>query len=161
MRWRETAQGRLATEADELSSAGSHADALALIERALEFEPRDPMILAYRGRELHALERFDEAERSLRDALGIDRGLTHAWNELGMLMRSRGFFEKAAFCFEQSAEVSPDVYVLTILANMQLAFDPQKSVENAESALAIDPDWDEAQTILESAKRKLRRRGED
>ena len=161
MKWRETVQGQLATEADELSSAGNHVGALALLEQALAFNTKDPVVLVYRGRELHSLERYDEAEQSLRDALAIDDNLTHAWNELGMLMESKEAFEEAAFCFEQSAKLSPNVDVLTMLANMQLAFDPQKSVENAKRALSFDPDWDEAQTILKSAKRQIRERGEE
>ena len=157
MKWRETPQGRLATDAGDLSSKGNHAEALALLERALEYKRRDPMVLVYRGRVLSALGRHEEAEQSLRDALGVDGNFSHAWSELGMLMESKGSFEKAAFCYEQSVKISPSAEVLTMLANMQLAFDPQKSVYNAERALSIDPEWAEARTVRDSAKSEIRK----
>ncbi len=155
MKWRETAHGRLCVEAVELSSDGMHAEALDLLERALEIKPSDPKALVYRGSVFHALGRYHEAEQSLRDALEIDRSITHAWNELGMVMESIGLFERAASCFEQSAKISPNTSVLTMLASMQLAFDPQKSVHNAERALSIDPTWDEAQAVRDAAKRTM------
>lgn len=157
MRWRDTPQGRLATEANELSAKGDPAGALDLLDRALEIRPRDPIVLVYRGRVLIASGRHDEAEQSLRTALGIDGNLSHAWNELGMLMESRGKFEKAAHCYEESARMAPCAEILTMLASMQLAFDPQKAIESAKRTLSLDSDWSEAQTVLDAAEKETRR----
>ena len=157
VKWRETKRGRLATAAGELSDRGEPARALVLLEQALALKPGDPVLLTYQGRVLRALGRGGEAERVLRGAIDVDEGLVHAWNELGMLMEEREEFEEAASCFEQSAKRAPNRDVLTMLANMQLAFDPRSSVENAERALALDPEWEEARRVLASAKRELRR----
>lgn len=161
MKWRDTRQGKLATDASEFSSKGNHAKALLLIEEALALSPKDPMVLVYQGRVLLALGRHDDAEQSLRAALGIDGNLPYAWNELGMLMQSRGAFEKAAFCYEQSAGISLSVEVLTMLANVQLAFDPEKAIETAERALSVDSEWTEAQAVRNAAKNEIRRRSEE
>jgi tetratricopeptide (TPR) repeat protein len=157
MKWRATPQGQLATDAAELSAKGNHSEALALLERALEFNRMDKAVLVYHGRELAALGRYDEAEHSLRSALSVDETFSHAWNEFGMLMELKGEFEKAAFCYEQSAKIAPSVEILTVLANVQLVFDPQKAADNAERALAIDPEWTEAQVIRNSARMQIQR----
>lgn len=154
--WRETPHGLLATRASALSDQGKHADALELLAQAIELRPEDPLVLTYQGRILGALGRYDEAEQVLRQAIGIDPKLPFAWNELGMLMESREEFDKAAFCYRQSADLSPCVEIWTMLANMLLAFDPQESLEIAERALSIDPDWDEAQDIRDAALREIR-----
>jgi tetratricopeptide (TPR) repeat protein len=162
MTWRATPQGQLATDADELSARGNHSEALALLERALEFNRMDKAVLVYYGRELAALGRYDEAEHSLRSALSVDETFSLAWNELGMLMQlkgafDKGAFEKAAFCYEQSARIAPSVEILTVLANVQLVFAPQKAADNAERALAIDSEWTEAQVIRNSARIQIQR----
>jgi tetratricopeptide (TPR) repeat protein len=159
MKWRWTPQGQLATEAADLSSKGNHSEALALLERALEFNRMDKMVLVYHGRVLTALRRYDEAEHSLRAALGVDGTFSHAWNQLGMLNEDQGKFEKAAFCYEQSVKSAPTVEILTMLANVQSAFDPQKAADNADRALSIDPNWDEAQAVRDNARAQLKRLG--
>jgi len=160
MRWSETPQGRLATAASNLSSEGSHLEALELLEGALNIK-RDPLVLVHYGSVLRALRRYDEAEQALLAALEIDEDLSHGWNQLGMLLQFREEFEKAALCYERSVKISPNVDILTVLANVQLAFDPEKSLENAERALSIDPDWAEARTILDAAEREIHRRSSE
>jgi tetratricopeptide (TPR) repeat protein len=159
MKWSETPQGKLARTASDRSDQGKHSEALELLDRALEIKHDDPVVLTHYGAVLRKLQRLDEAEKPLRAALRIDQELTPAWDHLGMVYQEREEFEKAAYCYEQSARITPRAAVLTMLANVQLTFDPHKSLENAREALSLDPQWDEAQKILDSARREIRRLG--
>lgn len=94
------------------------------------------------GRVLQSLGRLDDAEKMLRKAIGLDPELVFAWNELGFVVREKGHFEAAAFCFEQSAVISECPYVFTVLANTQSAFDSEAAIESAKRALELDPDWE-------------------
>lgn len=154
MKWRETRRGQLATEASKLSSKGNHSDALNLLERALELKPKDPLVLVYRGRVLHALARYGEAEKSFRDALNIDGNLCYAWNELGLLFEDRGFFEKAADCLTRSVQLRPDFNSYTVLAKVELMFDVDAALSDAEKALELNPGWDEAIQVRDAAKER-------
>ncbi|MEM8884223.1 MAG: tetratricopeptide repeat protein [Planctomycetota bacterium] len=155
MSWRESPAGRLTVRADDLYDEGRHDEALDLIEQALRLRPRSVALETRRGRELHALGRYAEAEQVVRAALRINDRFVHAWNQLGMQYMDQGYFEKAAFCFQQSADIAPNESVLTGLANCQLVFDPAAALENAERALAIDPTWEEAERVRDSARRRL------
>ena len=152
MQWRETMHGQLATKASKLNSEGNHSDALCLLEQAIELRPRDPILLVYRGRVLHALARFGEAERSFREALHIDRGLCYAWSELGLLLMDCKRFEEAAECLQESANLKRDFSTYTVLANVQLAFDAHSALMNAQKALELNPNWDEAAEVRDEAK---------
>ena len=73
-----------------------------------------------------------------------------------MLKQSEGLFERAAFCFGRSAEIAPSAEILTMLANVQLAFDPRQALENSERALSFEADWEEARVVQNAALRQIR-----
>ena len=158
MKWRQTARGQLATKASVLSSRGNHADALCLLEQSLEIDPKDPLLLVYRGRVLHALARCAEAERSFRDALEIDRSISFAWNELGLLLRDCSRFEEAAECLRESAKLRPDFNTYTVLAGVEMSFDLRAALVDAEKALELNPNWDEAIQVRNAARVLIERR---
>ena len=110
------------------------------------------------GSELHDLGKLDEAERILHQALDLDSRFHLAWAQLGLVMGAREEFEKAAYCFEQAASISLDKSVYTMLANMQLAFDPWSAATNARQALSFDPGWEEASRVLATAQKEIARR---
>lgn len=162
MKWSQTEQGQLTLRARELLFDDRNAEgAVELLDKALELEPDNHHILTYQGVALHELGRFEEADRSLRKAVGINSDDMHAWNALGMLNEDQEFFERAAFCYEQSVRISVSVENLTVLANVQLVFDPHSSARNAELAMALEGDHEETRVILESAHRELRKQTEE
>ena len=152
MKWRESKQGQLATEASKLSSNGNHSLALSLLELALEHSPKDQLVLVYYGRVLHALGRDKEAEHSLREAVAIRSDLCYPWSELGLLLKDCKRFGEAAECFQKSAQLHPDASTFTLLAELELSFDADSSFRNAMKALELDPNWDEAIQIAARAK---------
>ncbi len=151
MKWRETKRGQLATKAGELSSHGKHKDALCLLDQAIEIEPEDHIILVYRGRVLASLERYDEAEHSFRRSLEIRDDLVYAWNELGFLLKDRERYEEAAECLRTSVSLEADYNTYTMLASVEMMFDKVAALSNAQKALKINPDWDEAIEIRDEA----------
>lgn len=80
-----------------------------------------------------------------------------AWVELGRVQYDRGWYEVAAICFRTALEYVSDKGLFTILANVQLTFDPPAALESAKKALAMDPDWEEAPGIAKDAEDHIER----
>jgi Flp pilus assembly protein TadD len=139
----------------DLSDAGLHLGALALLEQARALSPDDSLLETHLGTVLVELGRLDDAEGAFRGALAISPRLDHVWNGLGRVMLLRGYARKAALCFEQSVEVAESVASLSILARAQLDFEPALALQSADRALGIDPTWVEAQSVREEALRLL------
>ena len=45
----------------------------------------------------------------------------------------------SVLCYEQSERISPNASILARLANVLLVVNPEKSLENAEPALSMEP----------------------
>jgi len=135
--------------ADKADLAG----ALREIDRALELRPKQTRYWATKGSFLREMGRLDEAEAVLRKAIELDERNFLAWTELGQAYESKGLFEKAAFCLERSVELEPDFNTYTLLANVQLAFDAEAAIRNANKALELNSEWDEAETVKRKAQR--------
>lgn len=163
MKWHETEHGRLCIQSYVLAEDGDLEGSLALVEKALALRPDHPFVLTYYSRVLRSLSRFDEAEAAVRAAserheefrVSAPAIMSKVWGEYGTLHEERGAYVKAAYCYELSAKLRPRASMFTILASVQLTFDPQSALHNAQRALGMDPDWDEAQVILAAAKRLL------
>ncbi len=147
---------RYILDAWNLAEQGDYARAVRLVDRALKLRPTWSKPWVVKGHFLREAKRFDESEAVLRKALGIKCADHYAWTELGLLFRDRELFQKAAFCFRRSLEIRPDFNVYTLLANVELTFDPASAVANAEKALKLKPGWHEAIRIRDSGKRLMR-----
>lgn len=135
---------------------GNLEGALSIMEKAIVADPSNPVLIIYKGQLLLDLSREEDAEKEFKRALKLDPKNPYAWGHLGLLMQSREEFERAAFCFQRVVEEIPDHNTLTILANVQLAFDPESALLNAEKALQCNPEWEEAKEVLRTAKKHLR-----
>ena len=144
-----------------LADAWSAADALdwqaalALVAQAIRIAPQKPELRCVRGRFLVEYGRLAAAEGVFKEVLRISADCYLAWTDLGILYLHDGRHQKAAFCFEQSLSFNPDHNVYTLLANSQLVFDLEASRRSAESALAMEPGWEEAERILSKANAGL------
>jgi len=161
MKWHDTPQGRLVTESISLSDQGLHAEALEKLDQAEALPGYRYAVLTHRGCVLHEAGRWKEGETALRAALALNERFVHAWNALGVLLKSREDYEEAAACYSRSAEISPTASVLTCLAGVQCAFDLDSAVVNAERALQHDPEWEEAIAVRDAALERIRERDED
>lgn len=139
----------------DLAENGNLKDALSIVECEIKAEPQNPLPITIKGMFLREASRLEEAEKELKIALRIDPGHPAAWGQLGLIWRERGFYQKAAFCFQQLVEKVKDHSAFTLLADSQLAFDPQAALSSAKQALQYKPDFDEALEILRLAQESL------
>lgn len=148
----------LCTALDELS-AGNTKQALREIDKAIKLaDGREAGHWAAKSRILYRLGEHQEAEAAARNAIRIDEQSYHAWVTLGMLYFHSHRFEKAAFCYKKVVEIEEDYSFYTLLAAAERQFDPESAIEHAKRALELNPDWDEAETILSDALEDLRER---
>ncbi|MCX5682669.1 MAG: tetratricopeptide repeat protein, partial [Planctomycetota bacterium] len=66
-------------QADRLLEEGAYEEALALCRKAVGIDPQSPDAHAMAGRCMAYLNRVDEAERELLQALDYDRECVDAW----------------------------------------------------------------------------------
>jgi tetratricopeptide (TPR) repeat protein len=86
---------------------GRHADALAVLERLCELEPRDVGHWSNRGYELIHLERYDEALSILEKALTIDRDEPTALSNRAFVLWKKGRLKEAWNDVERSLRYYP------------------------------------------------------
>lgn len=130
---------------------GDIAGALAKIERAIALYPR-PVYFTIKARFLRRGGRTDEALVEAQRSVDLDQENSHGWTMLGLLYEDREDYVTAGKCFSRSAEIEPNYSVYTLLASVQLKYDTQAAVLSARRALELNPDWEEAQNILEAAE---------
>lgn len=63
--------------------------------------------------------------------------------------------ELAAKNFKNALKLHPDFNLYTIIASVELAFDPDLALVHATKALEIEPNWEEARNILNMAKKLI------
>ena len=90
-----------------LSQAGRPEEGLAAARFAVEQLPDSADAHAVRGFALMKLKRFDEAEKSLRQALRIDPRDKYALKTMGEVLRLQGQEEAALAWYRASLEVDP------------------------------------------------------
>jgi len=153
-----TTAKELADRSRVAADSGDYVTALLLIDRAIKEDPYHIRYPVTKGSFLRVLRRFDESEELLRQSISTFSVNYVAWTELGLLQRDTNGFEAAAFCYEQSIRQREDFNVYTLLANVQLAFDPRCALLNAEHAIKLNPDWDEAIAIRDRARSLIENR---
>lgn len=136
------------------AESGAWVDAISEIDAAIQ-QSNGAKYWAVKGDFLREMKQFAESEFAIRKALEIKPSADYAWAELGLLFKERELYEEAATFYERSVKLRPDHCVYTLLANVQLAFDPHAALANAERALKLEPGWEEAIAIREAAKRQL------
>jgi tetratricopeptide (TPR) repeat protein len=112
---------------------GSHAEALALIDRAIAADQRIAAFHVARGVVLAALGRTDLAESAVERALALDPGHAEALNASGNLRLTAGDAVAAEACYRQALTARP-AYA-EAASNLGSALRAQGRLTEAEAAL--------------------------
>ena len=92
-----------------LSVTGRHEEAVDAFTQALELKPDSAILRNNLGFEMLYLERWDEAERQLREAIRLDARLVHAHINLGLLLGRTERYDEAVASFHQALP-EPDAH---------------------------------------------------
>jgi arylsulfatase A-like enzyme len=84
-----------------------HAEALALYAELERIEPTNPGLLLQHGQALILSERFELAEKKLRQALKVSPDYGLAWYRLGQLLDHTKRYEDAEAAYRQGIHVEP------------------------------------------------------
>lgn len=98
-----------------LSCLGRNEEALAEFRIYAELEPEDVRGACSVGIEMYYLDRFDEAERWLDVAEGIDAEYAAVWHTRCRIAQKRGQFDRALGAVERALTILPDDSVLRTL----------------------------------------------
>ena len=95
----------LAAIGDQL---GRHADALALLDRALALDPVQPAVQYGRAVALQSLGRHEEAAAAYRQAIALKPDYTEALHNLAALHQNNGRLDEAIALYRQVLALRPD-----------------------------------------------------
>ncbi len=118
-------------------------------------------ILALSERIYREWGKFQESEDAIRKGIDLAPCGSYAWTELGLLLMDRKLFKKAADCLRKSVQLRPDFNTYTILAAVEFTFDVDAALLDAERALEINPDWDEAMQVRDDAQKAIKKRDDE
>lgn len=152
----------LLEQALKLFGGGDSDSALDKLDEAIALaRPKGSVIWATKSRMLYSIGRLDEAVEAAKSAVRIDPKVPFAWAVLGSIYMDREQFREAALALGKATEIDEDFGLYTLLAAAESQFDPEAAVKHAKRALALNPDWQEAEAILRSAEMKLADRDKD
>ena len=141
--------------ADAAANIGDWASAVERMDEALQLRPAFVPYWVSKGHFLRQWLKFGRAEDAIRKAIAINPRACYAWSELGLLFKDRRLFKEAADCLSQSVQLRPDFATYTVLADVELSFDPSAALRDAEKALELNPSWEEAERIRDIALRRI------
>ena len=105
---KEAADGRAVyAQAVKLLQQGKSADALAVVDAAIQAGARDPSLYNVRGLAASELGRDDEAEASFRTLIRLSPKAAMGYNNLGVLLSKRGRYEDASSNFREAYARDP------------------------------------------------------
>ncbi len=131
--------------AEFLESAGHTKEALAEREKVVPLLPHNCESFYQSGRLLNELNRFDEAEKRLKEAVALRPRMAQAWSELGNCHLGGGNFAQALENFKHAAELEPSDAMSHGLAGKALAKLNRhaEAIEEYQQALKLQPDlWE-------------------
>ncbi len=138
-----TGAGELNNRAVELSLKNRHAEAVALLRKAIEIEPDSVVIRKNLGVALYHLKDFDEAIKLLKQVLEKDvavNAVTQVF--LGEALFAVGKYEESLSAFQKAHEIEPDNAIA--LYNYGTVLQELKHYEQAlkkyDKAVALQPD---------------------
>lgn len=105
---------------------GRPADAVPLLERALELDATQPGFHLNLGNALRALARHDEAIAAYRRALALDERMAPAHNNLGNALRDRGSLPEAAEAYQRALALDPGFFAAAANLAQVLAKRPEQ-----------------------------------
>lgn len=135
--------------------SGNHDAAFDLLERAVQFRPKDPAILNNYGNALSLVRRFEDAIINLERALAINPNMADSWLNLGRTLNLAGQGARALKCFERMLKIKPDAHGAK--AGISRAYLGMGRTEDAEKAaremIAAVPDSSSGYVNLSNARK--------
>jgi len=130
-------------EAVTLQRAGRLPEASAAVARGLLRWPNDPSLLLLAANLRQDLGDLEGARRHLEKAVGRDPNFAQAQNNLGIILRSQGFKDRAAAAFRAAVSAKPDyMRAWNNLGSTLLFMDrADEAAECFARALEIDPNY--------------------
>jgi tetratricopeptide (TPR) repeat protein len=128
---------------DDLSELDRNDESLAYIDAALEQRPERAVLHDLRARVLAHLERFDEAEIAMQQALQLDPGLVLALETKAFLALRGGDLRAALEAFDAAADAAPrDAQHPYAAASVARSLgDEELTIAHLNRALARRPDF--------------------
>lgn len=137
----EPSQDALIAAAHDHFRAGRHSQAIALTEKLLQAQPRNPLLWNLAAAIARAIGQRSNAETFWKNALDLDPGYAGAHYNYGILLMEDKRFREAEQQFRQVPQNVPQR--VQLLNNLGVTLEGQERVEEAlqcyEQALAIDP----------------------
>jgi predicted TPR repeat methyltransferase len=124
---------------------GRPAEAVHLLERAIELDAEQPGFHLNLGNALRGIGRLDEAILAYRRALALDPSMAPAHNNLGNALRDRGALLEAAAAYQRAIELDPRFFAAA--ANLAHVLAKQPGPTPADVLAAHD----RALTLAEAA----------
>lgn len=112
------------------------ADAVPLLERAIELDGSQPGFHLNLGNALRAVDRLDGAIAAYRRALALDASMAPAHNNLGNALRDRGDLPEAADAYRRALELEPGFFPAA--ANLAQVLVKRSELPRAEVLAALD-----------------------
>ena len=141
---------------------GDFGQTMVAIDNAIAHASGDLLRSAYlaaKGGFLRRFNRVEEAKSVLNDATQLVPRNVFALSELGLLSLQEEDYREAEKCFTTVVEATPSAASYTLLAASQLLANPSAARRNAEQALALDPDWEDAKVVRAAATESLAENG--
>jgi superkiller protein 3 len=136
-----------------LGKTGREDDAIAHLQKALEFQPDYAEAHDNLGSALFLKGRVDEAIAQFQKALEIKPDSAEPYNNLGLALLQKGRVDEAIAQFQKALEIQPDS--AEAYNNLCTAFGRKgqldKAITYSQKALEIQPDYAEAHNNLGSA----------
>jgi Flp pilus assembly protein TadD len=152
---------RALVEGDRLLQAGRAAEAVPLLERAVQDLPQNAPALNHLGLAYHATGRTNDARRAYLRALEVDRNRIEATHNLAISHLERGEWLEAERGFRAYLVAHPgDAAVLETLAQLQFQAgrwdDAERSFAAIQPAEAISADGWNTRGLLTLRKRRFK-----
>jgi Flp pilus assembly protein TadD len=129
-----------------LSSVGRHQDALPHLQRAVQLQPDNPMLLNNYGFELLLNQRWPEATQQLTHAVNLKPDFPRAHVNLGIAQSKMGRFDEALASFRKALPETDAYYNVGLMYRGQQRY--TQAAEIFEYVLTLDPQFAAAKTQL-------------
>jgi tetratricopeptide (TPR) repeat protein len=136
--------------AEFLSAIGDSNAALEEWKRIRDLLPHHPIAYFRVGKQLAEIGKYDDAEKSLRQALRIRSDFADAWLELGNVLAQRRELQRAMDCYAEAKRLQPgSASVYYYLASLFLAQQKRaEAIQNLREAVRLRPTYWEARYLL-------------
>ena len=144
--------------AKAMEERGEYAEALELW-RELAANSSDAAILCQQGRLARELGFVEESEQAYRAAIRAESSLSWGYVGLAMLLEDRGDLSEAVELFAKASRLERSASIFTLLGAALVDLDRiEEAIESFETALRIDPSYEEAYFNLAILKKRQIRR---